>query len=152
MAIEEQFLVLWRSSDWSRKNQNQEWNQWREKYGDGEIDLSGANLLGRDLSGANLEKANLQNAVLSGVSLKEANLREADLSNSHLQGADFTGADLKDALFQGASLRDAILKDCKNLNPEQLSEAKELDGITGLEDDFIEKLAEIAPHLMEWKK
>jgi hypothetical protein len=53
------------------------WNQWREKHGGVKIDLSGANLREKDLSGAKFFAADLSEADLSEASLSGANLSGA---------------------------------------------------------------------------
>jgi hypothetical protein len=73
------------------------------------VDLSGA-----DLDGANLSGADLRWADLSGANLVEANLTGADLSladlyGAILEGADLSGADLFGAIFEGADLSGANL-------------------------------------------
>src|SRR5712691_7581284 len=64
------------------------WNAWREKNPDVRPDLSEAELTGADLVGAKL----------SG-----ADLAEADLQGAILIGADFSGADLTDCCIHGVS-------------------------------------------------
>jgi len=67
-------------------------------------DLSGANLYGAYLYGANLRGADL-----SGANLYGANLRRADLSGANLYGAYLRRADLSGANLYGAYLHDADL-------------------------------------------
>lgn len=66
--------------------------------------LEKANLLGRDLSGANLAKANLRNANLEGADFSSANLQGADLRGSNLNTVNFRNANLKNARLKGATL------------------------------------------------
>ena len=84
--------------------------------GDGGVcaNLSGANLIGAILSGANLSCANLRGANLSGAILSDAdlsgaNLRGADLSDANLSCANLSGANLSCANLRGANLRGAIM-------------------------------------------
>ena len=79
-------------------------------------DLSGAVLLGANLSYTNLAKANLQNADLWHANIRNANLRDADLAgaqlaHANLAGANLTGADLTDTYLAGANLTGADLTD-----------------------------------------
>jgi uncharacterized protein YjbI with pentapeptide repeats len=86
-------------------------------------DLSGANLMRKDLeeadlSGANLTKANLFGAKLGSANLKgailvEANLLQADLREGILIEADLTKARVIGAKLQEADLTDAILDETK---------------------------------------
>ncbi len=86
----------------------QAWNQWRRTQVDVQIDLSGVNLSGRDLSGFDLRQVNLSGANLRGADLSGAQLQKADLS-----AADLTGADLSEAKLQEADLSWAILRGAK---------------------------------------
>ncbi len=88
------------------------WNEWREKNPQRTPDLSKANLIEADLTGANLygadlSKANLYKANLTGANLYGADLSEADLSKANLYGADLIGADLSGANLYGADLSGA---------------------------------------------
>lgn len=86
-------------------------------------DLSGANLMRKDLeeadlSGANLTKANLFGAKLGSANLKgailvETNLLQADLREAILIEADLTKARVIGAKLQKAELTDAILDETK---------------------------------------
>ena len=152
MAKEEHFYRLWLSSQWEKKNKNEEWNQWRREHLEEEIDLRQANLLGRDLSGANLQGADLEEAVLSGVSLVEADLRGANLKRAHLQSADLSKAKVKGAVFEGAALTDTLWHGVEDVTAEQLKEAKDLEGAQGLSEKIWQELEEIAPHLVSWRK
>jgi uncharacterized protein YjbI with pentapeptide repeats len=72
-------------------------------------DLRGANFLDGDLRGANLSKAKLAGAVLSGAMLTEAKLTRADLGKAVLVEAKLQGAVLRDANLAGANLDRAVL-------------------------------------------
>jgi phospholipase C len=82
------------------------------------IDLSGAELNNANLNGANLQKAFLTNANLTGASVRGtnlqnadfagANLTNADLRGSNLQHDDFTNADLDGANLAGANFQQAV--------------------------------------------
>jgi hypothetical protein len=76
------------------------WNRWREKNPTIRPDLSVADLIRANLSGANLSMADLSvadlsGANLSGADLRGANLGVADLSGANLNGADLSGANVK---------------------------------------------------------
>jgi hypothetical protein len=85
-------------------------------------DLSEANLIDANLSGANLRGANLIDANLSGADLSEANLIDANLSGADLSGADLSGADLSEADLSGADLIEANLSGA-DLSGADLSDA-----------------------------
>lgn len=122
--------------------------------------LSGATLDGVDLSGANLQKANLSRAGLSratlygatldstnlekvnlfGTNLRSSTLRSVelsratldlvDLSNADLSGANLSEARLRETDLNGANLSEVDLRGAKHYTPEQLLEAKSLEGAT----------------------
>jgi hypothetical protein len=81
-------------------------------------DLTGANLLGANLTGAYLTRADLLGANLlwayltgadiTGANLLWANLTGANLTGANLLGANLTGADLLGAYLTGANLTGAI--------------------------------------------
>jgi hypothetical protein len=89
------------------------WNAWRDKNPT-PPDLSGANLSGKDLIGAELWQANLSGADLSHAEIMNSNLWRACLSGANLTKANLSGtllgqADLSRANFTGAVLREANL-------------------------------------------
>ncbi|CAD5924166.1 putative protein in mobD 3'region [Planktothrix tepida] len=116
----------------------EQWNNWKFTYegASEDIDLTGADLSGldltdvflrfSDLSGANLAGTNLHDADLISVKLNNANLTGSDLTDTSLSDTDFSGANLTNANlsgyhytndfinFQGANLSDA------NLNSDEL--------------------------------
>jgi hypothetical protein len=75
----------------------------------GAADLSGADLGGANLSGAFLMRANLRSAKLEGACLIDANLRGAVLANAILCHADLGGGDLTRAVLTDANLSGARL-------------------------------------------
>lgn len=80
-----------------------------------EIDLSGANLSGADLTRASLSEAdlsgaNLRHADLQDASLFAVNLRSADLRSAILRDADLVAADLRDADLSTADVSNADLR------------------------------------------
>jgi Pentapeptide repeats (8 copies) len=94
--------------------------QQRYKAGDRDfrgIDLSNANLVWFELSGADLRDTNLNHANLSGANLSEANLSGstnlafADLSRTDLQNANLRGTRLEGANLEGAILEGALYDD-----------------------------------------
>jgi hypothetical protein len=66
--------------------------------------LTGANLLLAQLTGAHLEHANLTDSTLTASNLMGAHLEHANLTRAYLGGAHLTGADLTDANLTGADL------------------------------------------------
>lgn len=76
-------------------------------------DLQGANLQGTNLTTANLYAANLANADLRTASLHKANLRGANLRNANLVRANLDQADLREADLTGANLGNADLRSAK---------------------------------------
>jgi uncharacterized protein YjbI with pentapeptide repeats/curved DNA-binding protein CbpA len=92
------------------------WNAWRHENPDirpnlSEADFIEANLSGADLRGANLIEANLRWANLSGADLSEANLWRANLSGANLTGAILKMANLIKANLSGANLSGANLSE-----------------------------------------
>lgn len=69
-----------------------------------EADFSGAALVGTLLAGANLERASLYCA-----DLRDANLLNARLIRADMRGASFRGAKLANAVLDGADLRAAMM-------------------------------------------
>ena len=90
------------------------------------VDLSGARLMGADLSGLDFRRANLsgsflQFATLSNADISESSLNGADLSNAFLiktlaHKADFSESTMRNATMQGAILSCARL--CNSLIEE----------------------------------
>jgi uncharacterized protein YjbI with pentapeptide repeats len=79
-----------------------------------EIDLANKDMSGRDLTGtvligADLSDTNLTGADLSGKYLADTILTGADLSNSNLTGADLSGKDLTGMILTGADLSNSNL-------------------------------------------
>ena len=91
------------------KKSVKDWNTWRRRQPSERPDLSGANLLDSNLSGANLRGADLGGANLSWASLSGADLVEADLSVASLSGANLSGADLRGAHLLYTNLANASL-------------------------------------------
>jgi hypothetical protein len=75
------------------------WNEWRERNGTQELDLSEA-----DLRQADLSEAHLNMADLSGAVLREANLKKANLSYVNLSHANMAMAELGDTVFGDVDL------------------------------------------------
>ena len=73
------------------------------------IDLSGAVLIGADLTGARLPRVHLAGARLDGANLTEAHLPSANLTGVDLRGARLSRADLRSADLTGADLRGATV-------------------------------------------
>jgi uncharacterized protein YjbI with pentapeptide repeats len=105
----------------------EEWNKWRKKNPEIQVNLGEANLREAHLSGANLREAHLREANLSGANLSGANLYRADLIGANLYRADLSGANLREANLIGAKLIEANLSEANlieaNLIEVNLSEA-----------------------------
>ena len=90
------------------------WNFWRAKSPFiPSPDLSLADLVGKNLAGANLSEAILRSANLNGAILTEANLFGANLREALLIGANIIGADLSSANLIKAHLSRAHLSGAK---------------------------------------
>jgi uncharacterized protein YjbI with pentapeptide repeats len=88
-----------------------------------EVDLHGAFmrrtvLSGASLVGANLTRADCRFADFSFTRLTRASLRLADFTSADLRGADFADADLEGTILIGADLTNA-----RNLTVAQLQSA-----------------------------
>ena len=66
-------------------------------------DLSGANLVGADLSYSKLQNADLRHANLDGANLSQSDLRHANLDGASLKNANLIAVD-----FRGAALTNVI--------------------------------------------
>ena len=98
-----------------------DWSVWREKNPEIYPDLSGANLRGAKLSGADLREAILVGANLSGANLSGAYLMRALLADADLYEANLTKANLREAILVGADFSRAKLSGA-NLVGAYLSE------------------------------
>lgn len=68
-------------------------------------ELSGRNLTGWTLSGANYSQAKLDYSVMRGVQAVAVNFEGADLTGADMRGAVLTNAKLADAIFAGTRLQ-----------------------------------------------
>jgi uncharacterized protein YjbI with pentapeptide repeats len=75
------------------------------------VNFSGANLSEVQFGNSNLQSVNFSGANLEGASLVQTNLRYADFSNANLEGATFGTANLRGANFINANLDFAELQD-----------------------------------------
>jgi hypothetical protein len=94
---------------------------WLSLRGGQRADLSGANLSGARLRGANLSGAwlsgaNLEWANLDGAILKQANLSGANLSGAYLRQANLSGANLRGVNLKGANLEGAHMQQVVGLS------------------------------------
>lgn len=89
----------------------EQWNNWNLHGGRGgeDIDLTGADLSGLNLTDAFLRFSDLSGANLSGTNLHDADLIDVKLNNANLTGADLTDATFSDTDFTGANLTGANL-------------------------------------------
>ena len=77
----------------------EEWDRWRRANLELRPDLSGAELLGRDLFGMDFYYADLSGAQLTGADLGWTRLSSADLSGAYLAMANLSGAILSGTDF-----------------------------------------------------
>jgi hypothetical protein len=89
------------------------WNEWRKMNPYEGIDLMSANLSGVDLKGAYLRGANLVETNLAGVNLSDAILFQANMYKANLQGANLSSTDLSQAHLIGVDLDGAILNETR---------------------------------------
>lgn len=73
----------------------------------GQALLENANLTGTDLIGADLQDAVLAHATLQSTRLAGCNLQRANLGAARIAQCDFTGADLRGAVFDNARITEA---------------------------------------------
>jgi hypothetical protein len=93
-----------------------------------QINLSGAFLVGVDVSGlnfshVNLSRANLKNSKFSNISFCKANLKKSRFTQAHIHDVNFKGSDLKDASFYKANLESVIFREA-NLSLTYFAGAK----------------------------
>lgn len=69
-------------------------------------ELSGRNLTGWTLSGANYSEAKLDYSVMRGVQATGVNFESADLTGADMRGAVLTNAKLADGVFAGTRLQE----------------------------------------------
>ncbi|AVP93897.1 hypothetical protein C7N77_12360 [Aeromonas rivipollensis] len=82
-----------------------------------------------------LKNANFTRAKLSGADFRKSDLLRAKFIDANLESADLRECNLKSAVFNGANLRQVNIKQCKNINCEELIKASCLDYIKA--DDYI---------------
>jgi len=87
-----------------------ELTKWYKEHPDESLDLSGADLCGKNLRSMKLSGANLSGAQLIGAILIDTNLNGANLDRADLRGAILTRTQL-----DGATLRQADLSDARIL-------------------------------------
>ena len=111
-------------------------------------DMRGGRLEYSDFQGADFTLADLSGARLWDTNFRGARLFHANLQDAGLVRADFSKADLKDAILRGADLWGANLQGARNLDIEQLSEAKTLYNAK-LDPELRKEIEEKYPHLLE---
>lgn len=89
-----------------------------------EVELRGADLIGKDLRRADLSGANLRGARLVGADLSGADLTMADLTGADLRAANLAGADLGASIFLTQAQVDSALGDQGTSLPEPLTTPK----------------------------
>lgn len=80
-------------------------NQFAKENPGTRLDLSGGDLHGADLAGANLGDADFSGANLAGASLRNSGLGGCDLRGADLRSADVRGTPLHRAKLADADLR-----------------------------------------------
>jgi len=88
------------------KRSVEEWNKWREENWNIKPDLSGGDLSGLNMIGANLDDVNFASTDLRGAVMINCTARHADFEHANLEKAKLQGADFTSANFTRASLRD----------------------------------------------
>jgi uncharacterized protein YjbI with pentapeptide repeats len=83
------------------------WNRWRGTTRSAPVDLSNADLGGRNLNDYNLLRANLTGANLTRTQLEHAHLKDADLTAAVLANANLEAANCRNAIFDGVTAADA---------------------------------------------
>lgn len=94
------------------------WNKWREENPKkllhfNVINLRGADLSNRDLSGVNLQGIDLQGVNFENTDLSGSNLYDADLYEANLKGAKFNKATLSSAKLLELDLRGINFNEAK---------------------------------------
>jgi hypothetical protein len=112
-------------------------------WGRNGLDLSGAILVGQDLSGlplgrlqaraTHLQGADLRNAHLNEADLREASFLEACLQGTNLRQARLEGADLSNANVAGADLTQAVMDSTTRLTCTKFAEKGRLPYFAGLQ-------------------
>ena len=113
------------------------------------VNLQGAFLNSANLQGASLRRANLQQAWLIDTKLQKTILHTTDLQGATLEGANLKGASLYHANLHGCILMKADLEGATGLTIEQVSNAKTLYGVTGLDSVLMEQIKKDYPHHLE---
>jgi uncharacterized protein YjbI with pentapeptide repeats len=83
------------------------WNRWRGTTRFAPVDLSNADLGGRNLNDYSLLRADLTGANLTRAQLERAHLKDANLAAAVLANANLEGANCRDAIFDGVTAQDA---------------------------------------------
>ena len=112
MANKEHLEVIERATNiWNHDEATEIWNKWRSEHPQVMPDISGVNIAGAELDGANFRDVNLSGADLGGAELNGANLSHAKLYDTDFSTAYLDGANLSNAFLHGANLTNADLID-----------------------------------------
>ncbi|MCH8152695.1 MAG: pentapeptide repeat-containing protein [Planctomycetes bacterium] len=76
------------------------WNMWRFRNDIRDLDLTNANLDGKDLSYRDLDNADFTGSSLRGALAVDASFKRADLTDADLSDVDFWMADLREAVLE----------------------------------------------------
>jgi uncharacterized protein YjbI with pentapeptide repeats len=80
-----------------------DWNRWRGASRFAPVDLSNADLSGRNLNDYSLLRADLRGANLTRTQLERAHLKDANLTAAILASANLEGANGRNAVFDGVT-------------------------------------------------
>lgn len=101
-----------------------------------------------DFSGADVSHALFSGLDLRGACFDSTGAHAALFDNCDLEDAAFAHADLTGALFAGADLTNVDLSHAVGITVKQLSVAKSLRGIRGLDPGIAQELSADFPHLL----
>jgi hypothetical protein len=87
-------------------------NKWRKSHSEDVLDLSNADLKGKQFDGIKFGPVRLERAQLQGATFKGCVLFQADFRNAQLQGALLQTVNLKDTNLKGTDFSGAKLLTC----------------------------------------
>ena len=120
-------------SDLFQEGRVKEFNAYRKKHPDSDlIDLSGMEVVGKDLSGINL-----CNVVLFEAHLANCDFSEADFSGAELRGAFFGACNLTNVQFANASCQRARFIGCAMKGASFLVLSAEEAVFIGRDENFL---------------
>lgn len=96
-----------------------------------------------DFHNASLHNATLAHSNLENANFTDAFLESTNLSHTNLTNATFTYASLHNAIFTGADLSGADFRNCEQLHPMQLVNAKNIEQAIFTNPDIVKEALEI---------